>query len=204
MHKAIKAKTIVLTFDDGPSNRLTPVILKILSKYNVKATFFLLGKNIIGREQIVIQIANEGHHIGSHGYEHFNYWYASPLKSIADIKRGCNSINATLGVQKSSYSFRPPYGKLNIITLVYLWIKRIPIIPWTLVLGDTGVENKLDTQRTFSLIKNCSGGILLAHDFDREDDRLDSKILECISLVLQTAKKMMISNITIAKLLSKE
>ncbi len=74
--RAVRQKTLVLTFDDGPGSRLTPVVLDILSDYDVKATFFLLGKNIVGRESIVKRIYDEGHEICSHGYDHINHWKA--------------------------------------------------------------------------------------------------------------------------------
>ena len=57
-------KVAYLTFDDGPGNKLTPIILRLLEKYDVRATFFLLGKNIEGRETIVRQIIAQGHDIG--------------------------------------------------------------------------------------------------------------------------------------------
>ncbi|TFG90321.1 MAG: polysaccharide deacetylase family protein, partial [Candidatus Atribacteria bacterium] len=64
--RAIELESLVLTFDDGPGSSLTPAILNILAESKAKATFFLLGRNIAGREAIVRQIAEQGHDICSH------------------------------------------------------------------------------------------------------------------------------------------
>lgn len=61
-----------MTFDDGPGSSLTPSILSILAESKAKATFFPLGRNIAGREAIVGQIAQQGHDICSHGYDHLH------------------------------------------------------------------------------------------------------------------------------------
>ena len=115
---------LVLTFDDGPGNRLTPAILGLLTEYNAKATFFLLGRNVVGRESIVKQITASGHEIGSHGYDHLHHWKVSPVRAIIDIKRGWQAIDDALGRQSRTYPFRPPYGKMNLASLLYVWAKK--------------------------------------------------------------------------------
>jgi len=94
--KAKKLNSLVLTFDDGPGSRLTPAILDILAEHKVKATFFVLGRSIVGREEIVRQIADQGHEICSHGYEHLHYWKVSQLRTTKDIKQGSSAINSVL------------------------------------------------------------------------------------------------------------
>lgn len=63
-------KYVAITFDDGPSKRYTTKALKILAKYDAKATFFIVGSEIAGREKIVKKIFNAGHEIGNHGFVH--------------------------------------------------------------------------------------------------------------------------------------
>ena len=63
-------KYVALTFDDGPSRKCTPVLLDGLKERDVHATFFLMGKNIEGNEDIVKRMSDEGHLIGNHSYEH--------------------------------------------------------------------------------------------------------------------------------------
>ncbi|MHC4157758.1 MAG: polysaccharide deacetylase family protein [Planctomycetota bacterium] len=186
-HKAVKSKTLVLTFDDGPSSQLTPAILKILADYDVKATFFLLGRNIIGREEIVRQIAMEEHDICSHGYDHINYWCVSPLRSLADIIRGWKAIDTTLGTRMGKYPFRPPYGKLDIVSLVYLLLKKVPIIYWSMVSGDTWPLERRDPQRLAKSAEKAGGGIALVHDFSRTQRNGEAMVLESIRSALETA-----------------
>jgi peptidoglycan/xylan/chitin deacetylase (PgdA/CDA1 family) len=199
--KAIKSKTLVLTFDDGPGDRLTPVILGILSKYNVKATFFLLGRNIIGRENLVKQIAAEGHDIYSHGYDHINYWYVCPFRALADIRRGWQAIDTALGVNQRKYPFRPPYGKLNITCLLYLMIKRVPIVYWSIVSGDTWPSDRINSRKAGALTRQQGGGVVLIHDFDRSDDSLDRAVIEMIRSVLTVVRQINMQTKTISELL---
>lgn len=65
-------KVVALTFDDGPDEVYTPQILDILKKYDVKATFFLVGENIERNSDIVAREVEEGHEIGNHTYTHIN------------------------------------------------------------------------------------------------------------------------------------
>lgn len=189
-----------MTFDDGPGNRLTPAILDILAEYNVKATFFVLGRNIIGRESIIQQIEAGGHEICSHGYDHINYWKVSPLRALADIKRGWQAIDKALGRKHCVCPFRPPYGKLNLFCLLYLWIHRIPIFYWTLVSGDTWPIDKWDSRRIALLADEAGGAVSLAHDFDRANNDVDNMVLDSLTLALSKAKEVGMHVITISEL----
>ena len=187
--KAIKSKAIVLTFDGGPGTRLTPLILNILAEYNVKAIFFLLGRNISGREEIVRQIAAAGHEICSHGYEHLNYLKILPFHALADIKRGWQSIDSALGSNKGVYPFRPPFGRLNLICLLYLWIYKVPIIYWTLDIRDTCSASQPDVESMGIRLKESGGAVVLAHDFDRTNESKSNMVLELVRMILIQAKE---------------
>jgi len=199
--KAIKSNALVLTLDDGPGDHLTPAMLKILKEHNAKATFFLLGRNIAGREAIVRQISADGHEICSHGFNHLNYWKVSPFCSISDIKRGWQSIDQALGKKKRVYAFRPPGGKLNLVCLLYLWILRIPIFYWTLVSGDTWPANKRDSRRAASLASKMGGAVVLVHDYDRTTNDVDNISLDSVRLALLEARRTGMRVLTISELL---
>ncbi len=199
--KAVKSKAVVLTFDDGPGGRMTPAILNILEQYNAKATFFLLGRNIVGREGIVRQIAKQGHEICSHGYDHLHYWKASPFRTVMDVKRGWNAIDTALGTCRGVYLFRPPYGKLNLICLFYLWIHRVPVVYWSLILGDIYPPNKWSIKRAALLAKKVGGAVILAHDFDRPNKDIDDKVLKSLTETLVMAKEEGMSIVTVSELL---
>lgn len=176
--------------------------MDILAEHNVKATFFVLGRNIAGREEIVRQIAEQGHEIYSHGYDHLHSWKVSPFSALADIKRGWQAIDNALGKQQRIYPFRPPYGKLNLFCLLYLWARKIPVYYWTLVSSDTWPADKQDSQRISLLAGKMGGAVALAHDFDRITDHIDNMVLDSVRSALLTAKKNGMRVITISELVN--
>ena len=191
---------LVLTFDDGPGNSLTPSILSILAESKAKATFFLLGRNIAGREAIVRQIAEQGHDICSHGYDHLNSLKVSPFRMLSDIKRGWEAIDAALGTRRQKYPFRPPNGKLNIICLLYLLIRRVPIVYWSVDSGDTWRE-KPDIRRVAMLAEKTGGAVSLAHDFDRSKEDMSPFVVESVRAALAMAADKGMRTLTVSELL---
>lgn len=198
--KAMASRAIVLTFDDGPGNRLTPKILEILAEQNLKASFFLLGRNIAGREEIVRRIAAEGHDVCSHGFNHLDAWKVWPWQSIQDIKRGWQAIDRALGTHKGIYPFRPPYGKLNLVTLLYLWGKRAPLIFWTADIGDTWSQEKRKNRINREWGKLRKGAVVLAHDFDRATDRMNDYVLDAVREYLTIARESQLKVCSLSEL----
>ncbi len=190
--QCVKSRSLALTFDDGPGSRLTGEILKILESHKVKATFFLLGRNIESKSEIVRQIAQAGHEICSHSYDHLNHWKVSPWQAVADIKKGWRAIDKAMGKTDSVYPFRPAYGKFNLVTLIFLLSKNVPICFWTVVSGDTWPGKKRSSERAARLIKKAGGGVVLMHDADRKDESVDTMVLETVRQVLAAAEEMQI------------
>ena len=199
--KAKEQKALVLTFDDGPGSSLTPEILNILAEGKAKATFFLLGRNIPGREAIVRQIAEQGHDICSHGYDHLNSLKVSPFRVLSDIKRGWKAIDAALGTMRKKYPFRPPNGKLNIICLLYMLIRQVPIVYWSIDSGDTW-RRQPDSRRVAMLIKKTGGAVSLAHDFDRSNENTSQFVIESVRAALAMAADKGMKVITVSELLN--
>ncbi|MET3290062.1 UNVERIFIED_CONTAM: uncharacterized protein YbbC (DUF1343 family)/peptidoglycan/xylan/chitin deacetylase (PgdA/CDA1 family) [Brevibacillus sp. OAP136] len=110
-------KVAYLTFDDGPSP-VTTKILDILKKDNIKATFFVVGRNVKGREKILQRALAEGHTIGGHTYSH-NYQtiYKSPSAFLNDLELGNKMIKDAIGVEPTV--FRYPGGSTNTVSLKY-------------------------------------------------------------------------------------
>lgn len=184
---------------------MTSAVLDVLRERDVKATFFLLGKNVVCRENIVRQIAAEGHDIGSHGYSHLNYWKVSPFRAIVDIKQGWAAINAALGVENVRYPFRPPYGKLNLFCMIYLLFERVPVVYWTLVSGDTWPADKRDSKRAALLARNAGGAVILAHDFnERMNPDIEAMTLESLCLSLNMSQEVGMETQTLSQLLGKD
>jgi peptidoglycan/xylan/chitin deacetylase (PgdA/CDA1 family) len=198
--KAKKHKALVLTFDDGPGSNLTLEILSILAGSKAKATFFLLGRNIAGRETIVRQIAEQGHDISSHGYDHLHSWKISPFRALSDIKRGWAAIDAALGTRRQKYPFRPPNGKLNVICLLYLLFRNVPIVYWTIDSGDTW-QVKPDSRRVAMLAEKAGGAVSLTHDFDRSNENTSRFVVESVRAALAMAADKGMQVLTVSELL---
>jgi len=198
--RAKEHEALVLTFDDGPGSSFTPAILNILAEDKAKATFFLLGRNIAGREAIVRQIAEQGHDICSHGYDHLNSLKVSPFRVLSDIKRGWAAIDAALGTMRKKYPFRPPNGKLNIICLLYLLVRQVPIVYWSIDSGDTWRE-KPDSRRVALLAEKAGGAVSLAHDFDRSNENTSQFVVESVRAALAMAAEKGMRVLTVSELL---
>lgn len=96
---------IYLTFDDGPHPEATPFVLDELKKYNAKATFFCIGKNVVEHPGIYKRILSEGHRTGNHSFNHLNGWKVKDEKYIADVMEARKFIDSNI--------FRPPYGRIT-------------------------------------------------------------------------------------------
>ena len=105
-------KRVFLTFDDGPSETVTPVVLDTLKKENIKATFFLLGSRVELNPELVKREYNEGHYLASHGYSHvYSQIYASPQSVIDEYNRSVTAIRNAIGEQQyNPHLFRYPGG----------------------------------------------------------------------------------------------
>jgi peptidoglycan-N-acetylglucosamine deacetylase len=201
LRRAKKARAVVLTFDDGPGCQLTPAILHLLAEHNAKATFFLQGQNVRGNELLVRQIQEKGHEIGSHGYSHGHIWKTGPWRAIKDIVHGRLAIDAALGRQGTQYSFRPPYGKLDLTTLIYLWLARVPICYWTVDSSDTWTAETMDWRRAAEAIRRNKGGVILVHDFDRRTPGVYQAVLNAVTEVLKAADENQLKVITLSELM---
>ena len=116
-------KTVYLTFDDGPTKNITPLILDLLKKENIKATFFVLGTNVENYPELVQRIYNEGHYIANHGYSHkYSEIYVSTDTILNDytrceqaLKKALNNENFLTRVYR--YPGGSSGGKYNDIKL---------------------------------------------------------------------------------------
>lgn len=106
-------KIVYLTFDDGPSKN-TKKILEILDKYNIKATFFVVGPKSNFKSELLKEIVNSGHTIAIHSYEHnYDYIYSSKENYLKDFYSCLNWIKQTTGITPKLYRF--PGGSSNTI-----------------------------------------------------------------------------------------
>ncbi len=128
-----ETKKIALTFDDGPHPRYTEELLDGLAERKVKATFFLLGQNIEGREDIIRRIAEEGHLIGNHTYYHVDITRLTQREACQEILETSKKITAITG-QPVEY-IRPPFGnwdkelECEVMMLPIFW--SVDTLDWT-------------------------------------------------------------------------
>lgn len=154
-------KRIALTFDDGP-HEMTLSVLEVLQQYNVKATFFCIGKNIEAHPEILKKIVEQGHTIGNHSYSHADFFdFYRKNRVIAEIKKTDILIETILG--KKTTLFRPPYGVTNPSIRRALAVTKHKTIGWNIRSLDGVKKNE---QFIFNrIIKRIApGGIVLLHD----------------------------------------
>jgi len=113
---------VALTFDDGPDPEGTPRILELLGRRGVRATFFLLGKQIEKAPDLARRIAAEGHEIALHGYAH------AKRNAVADVPR-CAALLAQLGIAARLY--RPPHGVVSLRELLWLARRGYTTVLWS-------------------------------------------------------------------------
>lgn len=102
---------IAMTFDDGPSQKLTPKLLDLLAARHIKATFFVLGQNVAEFPEITARAAKEGHEIASHSWSHPELTRMSDEAVRSQLKRTDDAIKDAIG--KRPTLMRPPYGSLS-------------------------------------------------------------------------------------------
>jgi len=154
-------KVIALTFDDGPSPVWTPKILDELKKAGVKATFFMLGKNVEKYPEIARRVAEEGHEIGNHTYDHHVLIFSSTGHFASEIKDAEKAIKNATG-QTTKY-FRPPKAWLTSKEKQKIKAMGYKIILWTLNSKDwVTFDDKYIIKYILRHIK--PGDIILFHD----------------------------------------
>ncbi len=101
---------ISLTFDDGPKPRTTPAILDTLREHDVKATFFVVGRQVEENPDLLRRIVEEGHTIGNHTYDHADMSRLSPGQMRSELQRTQEAVDKALGHHYPMVLMRPPYG----------------------------------------------------------------------------------------------
>ena len=171
-------KILYLTFDDGPNPQATPFVLQELKKYNAKATFFCIGKNVKEYFDIYKQIISDGHKPGNHTYNHLNGWKTTDKKYLEDIRLAANIIDTEL--------FRPPYGKITKFQVNALQGEKYKLktIMWDVLSGD--FDEKLTPENCYLNVINKAkpGSVVVFHDSLKAFPRLEytlPRVLEFFS-----------------------
>jgi peptidoglycan-N-acetylglucosamine deacetylase len=155
---------VALTFDDGPHPQGTPAVLEQLARYEVPATFFLVGEQVRRYPRLARQIVEEGHRVAIHCYRHRNLLRLTPLQVRSDIKRAKAVIADTTGQNPNLW--RPPYGVLSgpgILVARGLDCRPLLWTQWGRDWEDGATAVSIATRLTVGL---AGGDVLLLHDAD--------------------------------------
>lgn len=174
--QSLLSKVVYLTFDDGPSSKVTGQILDILKEKDVKATFFVIGKNVQYEPDVLKRTFEEGHQIANHGYSHnYKLIYSNVDEFYKDLNKGHEAIKSILGEDYENNVYRFPGGsfgnkakfkdKLAEIGYVYF--------DWNVLNGDAEGNNLTD-QYLINRFNETSRGynviISLMHDTDAKSN----------------------------------
>ena len=154
---------VYLTFDDGPIPESTPFILKTLREYGVKATFFMVGENVLRYHKLYNQIVEEGHQVGNHTFNHLGAFRHWSLTYVMNTQKANELIHAHL--------FRPPHGWMRSST--YWWLSmKYQIVMWDLVTRD--YSKWLTAEDVLNNVKRYArnGSIITFHDSLKSIDKL--------------------------------
>jgi len=176
----IDEKVIALTFDDGPSEIRTPALLDLLSKHNVKATFFMLGKNIEKYPDIAQAVFNQGHLIGNHSYDHPRLVFKSP-SFVTDQILKTEELIKEIGQEKVIY-FRPPYSSKYIVLPLVLKAMDKKLVTGTYDPPSQYKSPFSAEEVANEVIKNAQpGSIIFLHD-GKDSDK--DQFVESIELII--------------------
>ena len=170
------AGTIYLTFDDGPNGNYTPTILDVLKKYNVKATFFVLGQNASNRPDLLKREVNEGHAVGIHTWTHeYSEIYASTTAFWNEVNRTHDYIKQQTGYDSKLIRF--PGGSSNTVSRHYstgimstlareVVNKGYNYFDWNESSGDAGGTTTASGvyNNVVSNLSKSKGNVILMHD----------------------------------------
>ncbi len=168
-------KTVYLTFDDGPTEKVTRKILEVLNNEKVKASFFCVGKNVEKYPDLFACIKAEGHAVGNHTNTHLNGWKTNKKQYLEDVEEADKLIKSNL--------FRPPYGKLNWRSKRDLQ-RKYKIVMWDVAGGD--FDQYLSIKDVVkNIINNVNpGSIVVLHD----NQKFMAKTVEALPIIIKELK----------------
>jgi peptidoglycan/xylan/chitin deacetylase (PgdA/CDA1 family) len=169
-------KVVYLTFDDGPIPEITPWVLDLLDKYDIKATFFCVGDNVRKYPNIYQLLQDRGHLTGNHTFHHVQGLEISTESYLEDVAQAEQLIKSNL--------FRPPYGHMRLSQFQALK-KKYKVIMWDVVTRD---YSRLKTaEQVFGIVKKYTrnGSIIVFHDSLKSGDRMKEALPKSIEWLLE-------------------
>jgi peptidoglycan/xylan/chitin deacetylase (PgdA/CDA1 family) len=174
-------KVAYLTFDDGPSPRVTPRILDTLKEYNIQATFFVIGNLAEAQPELLRRIQEEGHLICNHTYTHdYEKVYADPQSFLDELRQADETLSSILVDGYQSNIIRFPGGSFGESRKPFREAATAAgynIIDWNVVNGDAEAQ-KVSPQRLLQRVKetlqNKKQAVILMHDANAKKTTADA------------------------------
>ncbi len=155
------SKKLALTYDDGPNDPYTLRLLEVLAKHDTQATFFLIGRYVTQRPDIVREIAQAGHAIGNHTFSHPNLIFASTQQARAELQKCELALSDAVG--EHSRLFRPPFGGRRPVTLRIARSLGLEPVMWNVTGWDWSGKPAQHVER--KIRQQARGGdVILLHD----------------------------------------
>jgi peptidoglycan/xylan/chitin deacetylase (PgdA/CDA1 family) len=170
---------ILLTFDDGPTDRTTPIIFDTLNRYKIKAVFFCVGENVQKFPELTKQLINDGHLIANHTMKHKLIPKISRYEAEIEIKSFNNLLK-----EKFNYDvkyFRPPHGRFNFKTNGLLKKQNLKCVMWSLLSHDYKNKFKKVKHGVDQYLKRNS--IMVFHDNLKSNSIIEESINYTIDVV---------------------
>lgn len=148
-------KSVYLTFDDGPNPKVTPLVLDILDKFGVKATFFCVGENVKKYPEVFREVKRRGHTVGNHTFNHLKGYKSSTQDYVKNVWKADEYVHSNL--------FRPPHGRIKLSQIRTLK-KDFKIIMWDFITYD--FDSKVTPDAILKEVKKRTrnGSIVIFHD----------------------------------------
>lgn len=191
-------KMVALTFDDGPEDYWTPRVLDVLKAKQVKATFFVIGRQADKFPTMLRRIDAEGHIVGDHTYNHVDLTRVTTEQAAAELDKCATTIQKIIG--RTPRLVRPPFGFHNQAVDDLIYLRQRVIVLWSLDTEDwTGVDAAAVRARVVP--KMANGFIVLQHD--GENPKLGGS-LQALPAMIDELKAKGYSFVTIPDLLAIE
>lgn len=158
------SKVVYITFDDGPIPECTPLVLDILSKYGIHATFFMVAENAQRYPELLQRVREEGHSIGNHTYHHLRGCKTTKQTYMQDIAVAKQVLRTSL--------FRPPHGRMTCSQKKALREAGYQIYLWDVLTHD--YNPKYTPEKMLRIVQRFTrnGSIIVLHDSLKSKDRM--------------------------------
>jgi len=181
------ATAAALTFDDGPDPDATPAVLEALAEAGVRATFFMVGEQVMANLELARAVPAGGHEVALHGFEHRPHEELTPTQARDDLARGLGALEAATGVRSRLY--RPPYGLFSEASYEACRVLELEPVYWSA----WGLDHEpLPPERIADLVCRdlAPGAIVLLHDSPRYAFRDSARpTAEAIPAIVDEARR---------------